>query len=147
MSETNDVSKQPMVPSVPPDRRWELVFLAAAAIAAVVGAAFAIAAWRTADETLDATRSAAWDYSGAQNCAEYRGQVILLAGNNVPEDEIRAWFATEEGGARNPEGPTSDHVTALGDMEAECGKVSDLVAIWEPDRRPSPQLLSQIESP
>ena len=124
-------------------RRLELYLLVAGVIVATGGTIAASISASLSDEALQETRAAAWEFSGSQNCTNYRTQILELARENVPEVEIRAWFAGEDGGARNPYEPRSSNATALGDLEEACGTVSDLLAILDEDRTPSQQLLER----
>jgi hypothetical protein len=122
------------------DRTLELALLGAAVLMALASAVFSYMAW-------DLSKSAAWDYSGGQSCAAYRDQVIQLQRLDVPEEEVRAWFAGEDGGKWNPAGATSDHNTALGDFEDGCGSVSDLLAVLNDDVQPSDELMDRVANP
>jgi hypothetical protein len=146
-----DVQKErPVAESVSKDRKLELWLVFATVLVATAGtvitAAFAWRADEKAAESLKVTRAASWDYEGATNCFSYRSQVFDLAEKNVPESEIKAWFVKESGGGLNPYG-SSGARTALGDYERECGSVADLLAILDPSRVPSAELMGEMKNP
>lgn len=70
----------------------------------------------------------AWDYSGGEQCSNYRGEVFALWTSGVTDPErIRNWFGTEAGGALNDYGATSENLLAIDDFEANCGSVESLL--------------------
>jgi hypothetical protein len=127
------------------ERRAKAATVAGAVIAALSLVAAAIFSWLTlnaANTALNESRSQAWGVQGAANCHNFRQEVMDLAKAHVPAQEIRAWFAAENGGIDNPF-VRGESRTALQDYENGCAHIDLLLAILNPKARPSAEMLAR----
>jgi hypothetical protein len=113
----------------------------ATVLGAVVGAVIAIVGLFVqgvqANRAIQQSNLLAWDYDGAQMCADYRAQVLDLWNRGVSEQKIINWFTHENGSENNPFGDSdSDPADKRGksayeDFEDGCGSVPELLASLE----------------
>ena len=123
--------------------KWATIIAAVvAALALIATAVFSSRSLDAANEALNETRSQGWGFEGAQNCADYRDQVKALWEKDVPEREIRAWFAAEKGGAQNPY-IKGGGKTGLDDLEDGCAHLDLLLAVLDPRAEPTTEMLAR----
>jgi hypothetical protein len=65
-----------------------------------------------------------------------------LMNAHVPEREIQAWFAAENGGVENPYVKGTGR-TGLADLEDGCAHLELLLAVLDSKAEPTPQMLQQ----
>jgi hypothetical protein len=123
--------------------KWATIFAAVVAACALIATAiFSSQSLDAANKSLNETRSQGWGVQGAQNCADYRDQVKALWEKDVPEREIRAWFAAEKGGAQNPY-VKGGGKTGLDDLEGGCAHLDLLLAVLDPRGEPTKEMLTR----
>jgi hypothetical protein len=81
----------------------------------------------------------AWDYQGAQQCKDYRDEVLHLWELGLNQEQIISWLSLETGGSKNPFGDAGNPggATAYEDRVAGCGSVEQLLKQL-PAKPPSP---------
>jgi hypothetical protein len=87
-----------------------------------------------AQDQLRQANELGWSYQGAEQCVNYRDEVLKLWGLGLDAPQIKSWLALEKGG---PLYDNSGDRNAYQDRAEGCGKVEDLLALL-PKTRPSP---------